>query len=122
MKDGIERRNSASGGAFYSLASNFINSGGYISGCIYDENFNSKHIVTNKIEILNKMRDSKYVQSDIRGSFNVIKELIENNNKVLFCGTSCQVGAVKSFFKDSKWQEQLFTVSIICHGNPSPKV
>lgn len=48
---------------------------GYVCGCIYDDKFMPKHIVSNEIEICKKMMGSKYVKSDLNDCIVQIKRL-----------------------------------------------
>lgn len=77
------------------------------------------HILSNNIKEIEKMQTSKYVQSNLKNVFSEIKEKIDNNRKVLFTGTACQIAGLKKVIKDT---ELLYTCEIVCHGVPSPKV
>lgn len=79
----------------------------------------AEHIVTNEIALVEKMRGSKYVQSDIKGCYKEIKEKIKEGYKVLFTGTPCQIAALKSVVVE---EENLYTISLICEGVPARKV
>lgn len=114
------RLNSASGGAFTTLAEHFIQNGGYVCGAIWDSDWSVKHIVSNKIQDLEKMKNSKYIQSDLKQCYSEIKTLLKNDKKVLFSGTPCQIAGLKSFL--NKNFNNLFCIEILCHGVPSPKV
>jgi len=114
------RKGSSSGGAFPVLAHHFVNNAGYVCGAVWGENCTVKHIVSNKIEDIELMRSSKYLQSDIGDCYKKIKNLLKENKKVLFTGTPCQVAGLKGFLR--KDYENLYCVDIICHGTPSPKV
>lgn len=114
------RLNSSSGGVFYVLASNFVESGGYVSGVVLNEEFEAVNIVSDKAEDIERMRGSKYFQSDSKFCYKQIKELLEHNKKVLFTGTPCQVAGLKSFLK--KDYKGLYCADIVCHGVPSKKV
>ena len=105
--------NSSSGGVFAAIAEKVLIEGGYICGAIIEDDFNVKHIVSNKDSDLQKMLGSKYVQSDISEIFRPIKELLNNNEIVLFSGTPCQVDAIKQYTSNP---DNLFTIEIICHG------
>ncbi len=118
IKDIQERKESASGGMFYALASRFIKDKGIVYGAIFDENFVVKHIRTDNFDGIKKMRGSKYVQSNFIGILSSIKKDLANGKKVLFTGTPCQVAAVK-LFTDA---DNLYTCDIICHGVSSPRV
>ncbi len=111
---------SSSGGAFTELARTIIKNGGLVFGAVFDENFKVVHSSTDSIDDLDRFRRSKYVQSDTRNAFTLIKGALNAGRKVLFCGTPCQVKGLNLFLR--KTYPNLFTVDFICHGVPSPKV
>lgn len=111
---------SASGGAFPVFANYILNLGGYVSGCIFNNQYVAQHIVTNDYEEIKKMSGSKYVQSDLSNIYTQIKFLLHDNKIVLFSGTSCQIAGLLSFLKKS--YENLYTIDLICHGVPSPMI
>ena len=134
MADDKTRSKSASGGVFPSLANYFINNGGYVCGAVWDKELNDKqekggtpsklsrdwsvkHIVSNRPDDIEKMRSSKYLQSDTGNCYKEIKSLLDKNIKVLFTGTPCQVNGLKSFLR--KDYANLYCVDLICHGVPS---
>ena len=114
------RLESSSGGVFPVIANYFIKNRGYVAGAVYDENISVKHIVSNNINDIEKMRNSKYLQSDIGNCYSNVKELLLSDKLVLFTGTPCQIAGLKSFLQ--KDYEKLYCIDIICHGVPSPKV
>ena len=115
------RWNSTSGGAYSALAETILKEGGYISGAIYNEGFTGVHnYVTNNPDDLEKLRSSKYLQSNAEGLFKQIKELLSKGEKVLACGTPCQMAALRSFL--CKGYDNLIIVDFICRGVNSPKV
>jgi coenzyme F420-reducing hydrogenase beta subunit len=61
------------------------------------------------------LQGSKYVQSDISGIYDEIRQELRSGKKVLFFGTPCQVDAMNSFFGRN---ENYYSVDIICHGVP----
>ena len=111
---------SASGGVFKALADYVIDSGGYVAGCVFDEKFNAKHILSNSREDVRRMQGSKYVQSEIGEVFRQIRQRLREGVLVLFSGTPCQVAGLKGFLM--KDFDNLITVDLICHGVPSPKL
>lgn len=115
-------KKSASGGAFFAYAKFFIDNGNYVCGCILDENLVARHVVTNNVNVLEKMRGSKYIQSNISTCYSEIASIINQGIEVLFCGTPCQVSAIQQYFKNNKNNNLIFTISLICHGVPSPLV
>lgn len=111
---------SASGGACDIAARKIIENGGVVYGVAYDSDFNAKHIRVDNVSDLSKLQSSKYVFADTNNSFVNVKKDLESKIKVLFVGTSCQVdGLLKYLGKD---YDNLFTISIICHGVPAPKL
>lgn len=117
-----EESKSASGGVFYAIAKRVIEDNGYVCGSIMDiENniVNVHHIVSNIIEDVKRMQGSKYIQSSIEDSIDKVNEKIKNGNIVLFCGTPCQVAAIKQRVGEN---DNLFLIDIICHGVPSQKM
>lgn len=116
--DEESRVKSTSGGVFYELAKKIIHDGGVVCGCIWDKDFVAKHVCTDDLNIVEKMRGSKYVQSNLGDCFKEIKK-ISKTRKVLFCGLPCQVTALKRCVKDTV---NILSVSLICGGCPSPEV
>lgn len=114
------RLDSTSGGVFSELAKKVLNNGGYVCGAIYDENWMVKHILTNKIEDLEKIRSSKYIQSRIEDTFLEIKEKLDEGKTVLMCGAPCQVEGLANFL--NKDYDNLILCDFICRGVNSPKI
>ena len=115
------RWNSTSGGAYTALAETMLEKGGYVSGAIYNDGFTGIHnYVTNNPDDLEKLRSSKYLQSNAEGLFKQIKELLTKGENVLACGTPCQMAALRSFLR--KDYDNLIIVDFICRGVNSPKV
>ena len=119
-KDFETRMASRSGGIFTALSDCVLKKQGIVYGCVLTEDFNAVHIRAEKSEDRNKMRGSKYIQSDMGDIFSSVKNDLENDRLVLFSGTSCQVAGLKAFLQ--KPYEKLFCVDVVCHGVPSPKV
>ena len=124
-KDKEVLKESTSGGMFTPLANLVLEHGGVVCAAAYDEEFVVKHQFLDGRNSwsdtdLAKFRGSKYVQSDVRGCFVQIKELLAQDRQVLFVGTPCQVYGLKAFLK--KEYNNLLTVDFVCHGTPSPKL
>jgi glycosyltransferase involved in cell wall biosynthesis/coenzyme F420-reducing hydrogenase beta subunit len=111
---------SASGGAFALMADKVLSMGGYAAGAVFNDDWKVEHIVTNKASEINKMRGSKYLQSDIRTSYRETKSLLDDGKFVLFSSTPCQIAGLYGFLQ--KDYENLLTVDLICHGVNSPTV
>jgi len=114
------RWDSTSGGAFSALAEVMYSQDGYVSGALYNEDFSVRNYVSNNPDDLEKLRSSKYLQSKAEGLYAEIRSLLKNGQKVLACGTPCQMAALRSFLQ--KDYENLIIVDFICRGVNSPKV
>ena len=115
-------KGSTSGGVYATLAKEFLLKGHYVCGAIMhytDNSLSVNHILTNQVDRLSELQGSKYVQSDTWQAFYNIKKLVSERKYVLFCGTPCQVDAIKKIIGDS---EYLYTIDLICHGVPSQKM
>lgn len=114
------RLGSSSGGIFTLLAEYVINKGGYVCGVAFDEtNWSVNHIIVSDMDNLQKLRKSKYVQSNTGKTYSEIKKLLDDNKFVLFSGTPCQVAGLYGFL--GKDYENLLTADLVCHGVPSEK-
>lgn len=118
-KNELIHKESSSGGVFFELGKKILQNNGVIYGAVYDQNFNVKHIKAEKISDLEKMKGSKYVQSNITGVFKQVKADLEQGRDVLFSGTGCQCAALKSYL--NKDYDNLYIIDIVCHGVPSQK-
>ena len=118
-KDKDIRYNSTSGALYYALAQGFVENGDYIAGCVYNDGFTgAHHEASNTMEGLKRIMRSKYFQSDTAGIFKEIKALLVRGEKVLFCGTGCQVSGLYGFL--GKEYENLYTVELMCRGINTP--
>lgn len=114
------RLKSSSGGFFSVLAEYIIDNGGYVCGAAYNSEWDVEHIIIDNKNDLDKLRRSKYVQSQIGNCYRKIKDLLENNNTVLFSGTPCQVAGLNNYLNCN--YDNLLTMDIVCHGVPSSSV
>ncbi len=119
-KDMSVRWDSTSGGAFSALADAMYSIGGYVSGAVYNEDFSVSNFISSNPSDLVRLRSSKYLQSNAEGLYKEIRDLLRNGEKVLACGTPCQMAALRSFLR--KDYENLVIVDFICRGVNSPKV
>lgn len=116
-----EVRKSSSSGGIFSLASDWIlKQNGVVFGAAFDENFEVCHMAAETAENLSKLRSSKYVQSRLGDAYPTVQQYLENNRKVLFTGTACQIAGLKQYL--TKDYENLYTMDVLCHGVPSPKI
>ena len=114
------RIKSSSGGLFSMFAEKILNENGIVFGAVFDDKFLVHHIAISDIKDLKLFQGSKYLQSDIGDSYKKAKDFLDKGSKVLFSGTACQIAALKAFL--GKEYNNLFTIDVLCHGVPSPKV
>lgn len=122
LKDHTKLMESQSGGAFCALAEYFLNRGGIVYGCGLDKDNDACYMRITSIDELYTIKGSKYVQSNLGDTFNLVKEDLSNGKLVLFSGTPCYCLGVKNFASNLQNYNNLYTVDIICHGVPSPLV
>lgn len=115
------RKQSSSGGMFFKLSHAILQQNGIVCGVVLSDNCNNaKHMLIKSEEDLKKMQGSKYIQSETGQVYKKIKEYLEENKKVLFSGTTCQVAGLKNYL--GKDYDNLLSVDLVCHGVPSTKL
>ena len=119
-KDDSIRMESSSGGVFTLIGEQVIAEGGIVIGAEFNIDFNVEHNFVEKIEDLDRLRGSKYVQSRIGSTYVQVRDFLKQGKKVLFTGTPCQIGGLKSFLGQP--YENLRCVDFVCHGVPSPSI
>lgn len=119
-KDIVVRFDSTSGGIFSLLAQAMYKQNGYVSGAIYTEDLKVFNFISNDKKDLRRLRSSKYVQSNAEGLYKKIKELLNAGEKVLACGSPCQMAALRSFLRRD--YDNLVIVDFLCRATNSPKV
>lgn len=109
---------SSSGGAFSALTEAFLkNENDKVCGAAFSDDFMYvRHEFADKADYA-KLRKSKYVFCDTGNSFSEVRRLLNENLRVLFTGTPCQISALRSFL--GKDYDNLLTMDFICHGTPS---
>lgn len=119
-KDIVIRFDSTSGGLYSLLAQAMYKQKGYVSGAVYSENFQVFNFISNDKKDLKRLRSSKYVQSNAEGLYKTIKHLLVSGEKVLACGSPCQMAALRSYLR--KDYDNLLVVDFLCRATNSPKV
>ena len=120
LKNRQKRVSSQSGGMSAALAEQVIAVGGTAYGAIIDDDFVVRHRGCSTLEACNRLRGSKYVQSDINTAFVDVKRDVEAGKKVLFVGTPCQVAGLRKFMQHPC--DNLLLVDLICFGVPSSTI
>lgn len=113
------RFTSTSGGLFTEFAKDVVADGGLVVGAIYNDKHQVNHYMTDNVNGIRKLKQSKYVQSDIVDIFKTIKKELDSGKELVFCGSPCQVAGLINFLK--KHYINLITLDFVCRGTNSPK-
>lgn len=111
---------STSGGLFSALADIMYKRGGYVGGAIFNDDFSVRQYISNDKKDLPRLRSSKYLQSHLDGFYKQVRDLLKAGEKVLVCGSPCQMAALRAFLR--KDYDNLLIADYICRGINSPKV
>lgn len=112
------RVSSSSGGVAVAIELAFIKQGGCVCSCLFSDG-KFTFSFADKEEDVRKFSGSKYVKSSPQGIYKEILKRLKVGKNVLFVGLPCQVAGLKNYVG---MKENLYTIDLICHGSPSPKV
>lgn len=115
-----ERLSSSSGGIFELLSRFVLSKGGVVFGAAFDDEWMLRHISIEKLEDLECLKGSKYLQSKIENTYIEARTFLKEGKQVLFSGTGCQIAGLRKFLHYD--YDNLLTVDILCHGVPSPMI
>ena len=113
-------KDSASGGFATAISKAFVSDGGVVYGVRYSEDFKSiEYARAETTEELTCFRTSKYAQAHKDDVYREVQNDVKTGKRVLFIGLPCEVSALYHYVKNA---DNLFTISLICHGPTSQKV
>jgi len=115
-------RQSTSGGAFTAISDAILRQNGVIYGADFDEAFRVLHKRAETSEQRDRMRISKYAQSDMMDTYSQIKIDLTDGRIVLFTGTPCHAAGLRGFMGNTPLLDKLFICDLICHSIPSPLI
>ena len=118
-KDMKEVETSRSGGAFIAISDVILDRGGVVYGAALLDDLSVGHIRVTDKSSRQRLKGSKYVQSDLNGIFRSVRQDLKDGLTVMFTGTPCQTSGLRSYI-GKKLGENLYLVDIVCHGVPSP--
>ena len=119
-KDEEIRFQSTSGGIFTHLANSVLNKGGVVVGAQYRENHLVEHTLIRDLNEIPRLRQSKYVQSEIGLIYRSILTELMKGSQVLFVGTPCQCAGLQFFL--GRDFDNLYLCDFICRGVNSPRI
>ncbi|MCM1170960.1 MAG: Coenzyme F420 hydrogenase/dehydrogenase, beta subunit C-terminal domain [Clostridium sp.] len=113
------RLNSTSGGIFSELANIVLERNGILVGAQYNEKHLVEHVIVHSKQGLKKIRQSKYIQSDMGFVYRDVKQLLSDGRLVVFCAAPCQVAGLVSVLGNCP--DNLLLIDFVCRGTNSPK-
>lgn len=114
-------KKSASGGYATAISKQFIRQGGVVYGVRWSDDFKIPvYAKASTIDEVELFRTSKYSQAHKGQIYADVLSDLRSGGKVLFIGLPCEVSALYHFV--GKNDENLYTISLVCHGPTSPKV
>lgn len=120
-KDYDTRITSRSGGVFIAISDYVLKRNGTVYGAGFSDDLSVCHLRTETAKERNRLKGTKYVQSDVADTFSKVKADLKNGMYVLYSGTPCQIAGLMNYLKNTD-TEKLITCDIICHGVPSPQI
>lgn len=114
------RFDSTSGGAFSAFAKKAYQNKAYVGGAVWNEDWSVSQYISSNKKDLERLRSSKYIQSNAIGFYKEIKDLLKTGEKILVCGTPCQMAALRSFL--GKSYDNLIILDFVCMYVNSPKI
>lgn len=119
-KDPALRKASTSGAVFPVLAQAVLNQGGVVYGTGFDGSMQVVYQRAASRGELDRLMQTKYVQSQTAGIFRRVREDLQDGRQILFVGTPCQAEALRRFL--GREYPALIIADLICYGVPSPGV
>lgn len=110
-------RKSTSGGAFLGLAQYFLEQGGVVVGAAYTSDWRVEQVIVDNMSNLSILQGSKYVQGDVKDTYEQVERYLADGRLVLYSGTPCQIAGLSAYL--GKNDTNLVTIDFICHGVPS---
>ena len=118
-KDSTIKQSGASGGLFGEFARQVIEDGGVVYGAAFDNNLQLKTTRASSLNQLYALYKSKYLLCDTSTAFSRIKKDLDNNTKVMYCSSPCQIAALRNYLHNN--YTNLLCVEFVCHGVGSQK-
>lgn len=112
---------SSSGGIFYELAIDVLHENGSVFGAVFNRDGTVSLKGIDTVNDLDELLGSKYVQARPNSVYYEVKQKLNSNKRVLFCGTPCQCNALFEFL-GRRHPTNLLIVDFVCHGIPSEGV
>lgn len=112
------REGSTSGGAFTAIVEAWSDNDTFIVGA-EAVGLDVHHCAITGTAELARLRKSKYLQSVIGDTYCTVQKALQEQRRVVFSGTPCQVAALRSFLAKEDLTN-LLLIEVVCEGVPSP--
>ena len=115
------RCGSSSGGFASAIMRRFVNIGGVVAACRFN-NGDFLFSIADDVNQLEGFAGSKYVKSNPSGIYGKVRAELASGKDVLFIGMPCQISSMRNYIgmtKGERLLERLYTIDLICHGSPS---
>jgi coenzyme F420-reducing hydrogenase beta subunit len=109
-KDAEALSKCSSGGMFFEFAKQILAEGGKVVGVIWN-GLKAEYVITDDVEIIKKMRGSKYVPSNPK---NILPQLKVEKGRVLVTALPCHIEAIKKTCNT----DNMILCGIECYGVP----
>lgn len=117
-KDDVTHFESSSGGIATLFGKHIIEQGGFVIGCMWDNDYNAIFSIIDDVNDLSQIQGSKYVQSYIPDElWAEIKSRVCKRQQGLFIGLPCQAAALIQFVGN---HNDLIVIDLLCRGGCSP--
>lgn len=116
------RETTTSGGVGYEIAKWAVDEGYYVGGVEFSyEKMKAQHLICKSVGEIEKLKGSKYLQSNCEYAIKqIIKILMKNiKQKVVFFGTPCQIAGLHNVLIRKKLRSRVVLIDIFCHGVPT---
>jgi coenzyme F420-reducing hydrogenase beta subunit len=109
-------KSTTSGGVGHEFLEFYLKKSYKSCGVIYDAKDNKcRHVVIDSVDDLDKLKTSKYLQSDTFEAFSSLK----NEGKYIVIGTPCQIHGLRQLIRRWKREDDFILIDFFCFGTPS---
>lgn len=116
------QNSTTSGGIAYELSKWGLEHGYQVFGVQYNyDNDEAQGILINRVEDLELLKGSKYLQANISSSLSILMNEARKNpsNKYICIGTPCQIFGIRQLIERKKLNNDFLLIDLFCHGVPS---
>ena len=120
--DALDQKKSSSGGIAAKLACYAVSHGYEVCGAVLDyDTLRVNHKVVSRMDELEALRGSKYLQSNVLNAFCDMFRALKNSpeKKFFVFGTPCQIAGLRNVLEQKHLLDRVVLIDIFCHGVPT---